>query len=211
MLKKGNILQILHPAGFEPMSNSHRQESGRVHSNQGPPAFIFRTGNYENIYWRRKEKIHCQTSSNSYVPTATVYLMKYFFMMFFVGILTYNKTNSFYPLQTTTGSSSANTSNRVLTTISEQTQVLSPSNLLAMQKQSTLSISQPRLNYAMSASTQLGASPESSVDNLGGGGISHVLGSTMAAPSSSSKALVPTPNVSVGSASKHPCISNLNS
>ena len=147
----------------------------------------------------------------TYVPTATAYLMKYFFMMFFVGILTYNKTNSFYPLQTTTGSSSANTSNRVLTTISEQTQVLSPSNLLAMQKQSTLSISQPRLNYAMSASTQLGATPESSVDNLGGGSISHVLGSTMAAPSSSSKALVPTPNVSVGSASKHPCISNLNS
>ena len=115
-------------------------------------------------------------------------------MMFFVGILTYtNKTNSFYPLQTTTGS------NRVLTTISEQTQVLSPSNLLAMQKQSTLSISQPRLNYAMSAqasNTQLGASPESS-ENLGGGGVSHVLGSTMAA-STSSKALVPTPNVSVG-------------
>ena len=145
------------------------------------------------------------------MPTATTYLMKYFFMMFFVGILTYNKTNSFYPLQTTTGSSSANTSNRVLTTISEQTQVLSPSNLLAMQKQSTLSISQPRLNYAMSASTQLGATPESSVDNLGGGSISHVLGSTMAAPSSSSKALVPTPNVSVGSESKHPCFSILNS
>ena len=50
MLKKGNILQILRPAGFDPMSTSHRQESGRVHSNQGPPAFIFRTGNYEKIY-----------------------------------------------------------------------------------------------------------------------------------------------------------------
>ena len=192
------------------MSKSHRQESGRVHSNQGPPAFIFLTGNYEKIYWRRKEKIHCQTSSNSYVPTATTYLLDEIFFHD-VFLLTYNKTNSFYTLQTTTGSSSANTSNRVLTTISEQTQVLSPSNLLAMQKQSTLSISQPRLNYAMSASTQLGASPESSVDNLGGGGISHVLGSTMAAPSSSSKALVPTSNVSVGSASKHPCISILNS
>ena len=131
--------------------------------------------------------------------------MKYSFMMFFVGVLTYNKTNSFYPLQTTTTGSS--TSNRVLTTISEQTQVLSPSNLLAMQKQSTLSISQPRLNYA-TTSTQLGASPESS--DLGGGGVSHVLGSTMA--SSSSKALVPTPTVSVGSQASHlnsqsiPCI-----
>ena len=132
-------------------------------------------------------------------PAVCTYLMKYSFMMFFVGVLTYNKTNSFYPLQTTTTGSS--TSNRVLTTISEQTQVLSPSNLLAMQKQSTLSISQPRLNYA-TTSTQLGASPESSDLVGGGGGVSHVLGSTAMA-SSSSKALVPTPTVSVGLQASH--------
>ena len=44
-------------------------------------------------------------------------------------------------------------SNRVLTTISEQSQLLSPSKLLALQRQSTLSVSQPRLTSSAAGIT----------------------------------------------------------
>ena len=88
---------------------------------------------------------------------------------------------------------------RVLTTINEQSQVLSPSNLLALQRQSTLSISQPRLNYATSPINHRGISPD---PDLGSQRISadlevsHVLQQQQATTATSSKTLIPT--VSVG-------------
>ena len=79
----------------------------------------------------------------------------------------------------------------MLTTINEQSQVLSPSNLLALQRQSTgLSISQPRLNYTTASPVQRGISPESDLE------VGHVLQQQTTSMASSSKTLVPT--VSVG-------------
>ena len=96
----------------------------------------------------------------------------------------------------------------MLTTINEQSQVLSPSNLLALQRQSTLSISQPRLNYATSPINHRGISPDPDLRShrisadLGSQRISadlevsHVLQQQQATTATSSKTLIPT--VSVG-------------
>ena len=96
----------------------------------------------------------------------------------------------------------------MLTTINEQSQVLSPSNLLALQRQSTLSISQPRLNYATSPINHRGISPDPDLGShrisadLGSQRISadlevsHVLQQQQATTAPSSKTLIPT--VSVG-------------
>jgi hypothetical protein len=55
---------------------------------------------------------------------------------------------------------------RILTTISEQSQLLSPSKLLALQRQTSLSVSQPRLSIATSP-LHHGSSQGSSFDYSG--------------------------------------------
>ena len=56
-------------------------------------------------------------------------------------------------------------SNRVLTTISEQSQLLSPSKLLALERQTTLSVSQPRLGSSSGITSPIQFNPRSSIDS----------------------------------------------